>query len=149
MLPRNLCLTIAQSIYLPPGHCRITANCASRRAVTSSTAGSCLTSTTFASALPHSNRYSTKVVASAKMLPKTREPAAPAGPDRINSDTGPIPDRRTRGRTGDGANDDFALTQMEKTCSSSLTLRLGGTLGIPAHPWAFSHEYSAGEAALA
>ena len=37
--------------------------------------GGCSASTTFAGALPHPNRYSTKVVASAKMLPKTREAA--------------------------------------------------------------------------
>ena len=35
----------------------------------------CLASTTSAGTLPHPNGYSTKVVASTKMLPKTREAA--------------------------------------------------------------------------
>ena len=90
----------------------------------------CSASTTSAGALPHSNRYSTKVVASTKMLPKTRDPAAPTGPDRIDSDTGPIPDRRTRGRTGDGANDDFALRKWRKPAAQALLLGL-------VVPWVF------------
>ena len=89
----------------------------------------CLTTINFAA------HCLTQIVALRKWLPQLkyyREPESPPGPDRINSDsdTGPIPDRQTRGRTGDRANDDLALRPSRKPAAQTSLLGL-------VVPWVF------------